>query len=366
MRLAFAIVSFFPWGGLQRDCQRLARAAMHAGHEVTVLTARIRGELPSGLDVRVLPVRAFTNHGRNRRFALALAGEAGAFDRVIGFDKMPGLDVLYCADLCFADRKQGFWSKFNPRDRAMLALEAACFGQGSRTRVLALAERQVAGYRRTWGTPAERIMLLPPPIEAARRHPEFRHDGTRERMRANLGLGAGTLVWLAVGGWPRTKGFDRIVAALPAVPQASLLVCGVDARSRAGADLIRQARRCGVADRVRLLGSREDVPQLMAAADLLVHPARTETTGTVILEAVINGLPAVVTEECGFSFHVRNADGGIVIPAPFTSRKLIHALQRATELSRREAWSRNAAAYGANPELYSGIDKALAVIVDAA
>jgi len=364
MRLAFAIVSFFPWGGLQRDCLRLARAAADAGHEVTIFTARTRGELPSGVDIRVLPVRAFTNHGRNRRFAHALAGEAGAFDRVIGFDKMPGLDVLYCADLCFADRKHGFWSKLNPRDRAMLALEAACFGQGSRTRVLALAERQIAGYRRAWGTPAERIMLLPPPIEAARRHPEFRRDGTRQRMRANLGLGAGTLVWLAVGGWPHTKGFDRIVAALPAVAQALLLVCGVDARSRAGADLIRQARRCGVADRVRLLGSREDVPQLMAAADLLVHPARTETTGTVILEAVINGLPAVVTEECGFSSHVRNADGGIVIPAPFTSRKLIDALQRATELSRREAWSRNAAAHGANPELYSGIDKALAVIVE--
>ena len=365
MRLAFAIVSFFPWGGLQRDCLRLARAAADARHEVTIFAARTRGELPSGLDIRVLPVRAFTNHGRNRQFAHALAGEAGAFDRVIGFDKMPGLDVLYCADLCFADRKHGFWSKLNPRDRAMLALEAACFGQGSRTRVLVLAERQVAGYRRAWGTSAERIMLLPPPIEAARRHPEFRHDGTRQRMRAKLGQGAGTLVWLAVGGWPHTKGFDRIVAALPAVAQALLLICGVDAQSRAGADLIREARRSGVADRVQLLGSREDVSQLMAAADLLVHPARTETTGTVILEAIINGLPGVVTEECGFSSHVRNADGGIVIPEPFTSRKLIDALQHATEPSRREAWSRNAAAYGADPQLYSGIDKALAVIVDA-
>jgi UDP-glucose:(heptosyl)LPS alpha-1,3-glucosyltransferase len=365
MRLAFAIVSFFPWGGLQRDCLRLARAATDAGHEVTIFTARTRGELPSGLDIRVLPVRAVTNHGRNRRFGRDLRATVGNFDGVIGFDKMPGLDVLYCADMCFADRKQGFWSKLNPRHRAMVALEAACFGQGSRTRVLALAERQIAGYRRAWGTPAQRIMLLPPPIDLTRRHPEFRHDGTRESVRANLGLG-GTLVWLAVGGWPRTKGFDRIVAAFPAAEQALLLICGVDAQSRAGADLLRQARSLGVTDRIRLLGSREDVPQLMAAADLFVHPARTETTGTVILEAIINGLPAVVTEECGFSYHVRDAEAGIVIPEPFTSRKLIDALQRATEPSRREAWSRNAAAYGANPELYSGIDKGLAVIIEAA
>src|SRR5438105_11854020 len=94
MRLAFAIVSLFPWGGLQRDCLRLARAANRAGHEVTILTVRTSGELPTDLDIRILPVRSFTNHGRNRRFSEALQeAVAGHFDRVIGFDKMPGLDV---------------------------------------------------------------------------------------------------------------------------------------------------------------------------------------------------------------------------------------------------------------------------------
>jgi UDP-glucose:(heptosyl)LPS alpha-1,3-glucosyltransferase len=362
MRLAFAIVSLFPWGGLQRDCLRLTRAAIAAGHDVTIFTARTQGELPRDLPIKLLPLSALTNHGRNRRFGAALRAAARDCDRVVGFDKLPGLDVLYCADLCFADRKQGFWANLNPRVRAMLALEEACFGPASRTRILALAERQIAGYRRAWRTPAERIVLLPPPIEAARRHPEFRHDGTRERMRAELELTAENLAWLSIGGWPWTKGFDRIIAALPAVPAARLFVCGVEPRSRTGTVLLRQARRVGVAGRVRLLGSREDVPQLMAAADLLGHPARTETTGTVILEAIINGLPAVVTEECGFSSHVQHAEAGIVILEPFTQRKLLDALQRATEPSRRAAWSVNGEAYGADPDLYAGIDRALAAI----
>ena len=46
---------------------------------------------------------------------------------------------------------------------------------------------------------------------------------------------------------------------------------------------------------MRFLGFREDIPELMAAADVLVHPSRLDVTGQVILEAIVNGLPAVVT-----------------------------------------------------------------------
>jgi UDP-glucose:(heptosyl)LPS alpha-1,3-glucosyltransferase len=365
MRLALPIVSLFPWGGLQRDCMRLARAAKQAGHAVTIFAARTSGQLPSDLDVRVLPVRSFTNHGRNRQFSVALRdATAGHFDRVVGFDKMPGLDVLYCGDLCFADSKQGAWTRLDPRVRGMLAMEKACFGPDSRTRVLALAEPQIAAYRRAWRTPAERFILLPPPIDIGRRHPEYRRDGTRERLRTEFKLAEETLALLSIGGWPYRKGFDRAIAALPAVPQASLLVCGVAAESREATALLDQAHRLRVADRVRLVGCREDVPELLAAADVLVHPARAETTGTVILEAIINGLPVVTTQACGFASHVREADAGIVVSEPFTSSELIDALGRASEPSRRQIWSANAAVYGTNPRLYQGVDGALAAILE--
>jgi UDP-glucose:(heptosyl)LPS alpha-1,3-glucosyltransferase len=365
MRLAFAIVSLFPWGGLQRDCLRLARAAKQAGHDVTILAARTDGELPHDLDLKVLPVRSFTNDGRNRRFSWALRRAVhGRFDRVVGFDKMPGLDVLYCGDVCFADRKRGFCGKLNPRVRGMLALEKACFAPASRTRVLALTETQVAAYRRAWGTPAERLDVLPPPIDVGRRHPEFRNDGTRERVRAELGLPGAAVALLSIGTSPRTKGFDRTVAVLPKISNATLLVCGVAPENRQGTALLDQARGLGVAERVRLLGPRADVPELMAAADIFVHPARTETAGIVIIEALINGLPVVTTEVCGFSSHVRRAEGGMVIPGPFTLLKLIDALRNATDFSRRQTWSANAAFYGADPQLYSGLDRALEVILE--
>jgi UDP-glucose:(heptosyl)LPS alpha-1,3-glucosyltransferase len=365
MRLAFAIVSFFPWGGLQRDCLRLARGAKAVGHEVTILASRTDGELPPDIEVKVLPVRALTNHGRNRRFARVLAGEvAQNFDRVVGFNKMPGLDVLYCGDVCFADRKRGLWSKLNPRVGGMLALEAACFGPQSQTRVLALTEAQIAAYRRAWGTPAERFVLLPAPIDAARRRPELRTDGTRERVRAELGLAGTTAALLSIGTAARTKGFDRVIAALPELPNATAVICGLPPKSRDAKALLDQARGAGVAGRVRLLGPRPDVPELMAAADVYVHPARTETGGIAILEALVNGVPVITTEVCGFSTHVKSADAGMVIPEPFAVSVLAYALRCATEPSRKEAWSANAARYGKNPELYSGIDRALQAILE--
>jgi len=363
MRLAFAIVSLFPWGGLQRDCLRLARAARAAGHQVTIFAAQVRGDIAGDVPVELLPVRAITNHGRNRRFADALArATAGRFDRVVGFDKLPGLDVLYCGDLCFADRKFGFWSRLNPRVRAMIELEGSCFSAASRTLVLALADAQADAYRRAWHTPAERLRVLPPPIEPGRRHPEFRSDGTRERVRRELGLAAEDFVWLCVGAWAQRKGFDRAVAALAASPRGKLLVCGIAPAAREGAQLLAQARRLGVAARVQLLGPRDDVARLMAAADLLLHPARAETTGTVILEAVINGLPVIATEVCGFAQHVSKADAGIVLREPFQQSALNRAIETATDSSLRARWSAHAAAYGADPELYAGIERALQAI----
>lgn len=98
MRVALGIVSYFSTGGLQRDCVRIARRLVDLGHEVTIFTSRTDGTQPLDQEMVVLPCRAVTNHGRNATFArhFRRAAENG-FDRIVGSDKLPGLDVLYCA-----------------------------------------------------------------------------------------------------------------------------------------------------------------------------------------------------------------------------------------------------------------------------
>jgi UDP-glucose:(heptosyl)LPS alpha-1,3-glucosyltransferase len=103
----------------------------------------------------------------------------------------------------------------------------------------------------------------------------------------------------------------------------------------------------------------------MATADLLLHPARYDTTGTVILEALVNGLPVVTTDACGYAAHVTAAAAGLVIPEPFRQRALISALAEAQSSERRVTWSRNGVAYGERMDLYSGLDRAADIIAAA-
>src|SRR5262245_4361434 len=163
MNLAFAIVSLFPNGGLQRDCMAIARQLGAQGHQVTIFTSRLAGDIGGDLNVEVLPVMAWTNHGRNAAFSKALAKRcAGQFDRIIGFDKLEHLDMLYCADPPVASRYASGLSRFLPRGRKLTSLEQACFGPESKTSLLLLAQPQVDAYRAAWCTQVERITLLPP------------------------------------------------------------------------------------------------------------------------------------------------------------------------------------------------------------
>jgi UDP-glucose:(heptosyl)LPS alpha-1,3-glucosyltransferase len=365
-RIAFGIVSLFPGGGLQRNCLAIAGVLCRRGHEVVIFTSRVAGPLPGDIPIELLPNRAWTNHGRNLRFASDLARATGnRFDLVVGFDKLSGLDLVYCADASVAARTG--WRRLTPRHRALRALEAACFAQAANTRIIALSPAQIEDYRRAWQTQPDRIALLPPNIERGRRHPQRRCDGTRERRRAVLGLEAGDWCWLAIGRQPRHKGFDRAIAALAEFPTARLLLIGLARSDPGAAPLLRLARQLGVEDRLALLGfiADEAILDTMAAADLLIHPARADTTGTVILEAIVNGLPVVTTAICGYAGHVRAANAGAVVPEPFAQPSLLAALREASDTGRASDWSANAIRYGERPELYSGLEVAADLILRA-
>lgn len=367
MRMAFAIVKLFPGGGLQRDCLALARGLQARGHAVEILTAeRAAGDFADGLTVRELPVAARTNHGRQAAFAARVAAAAADFDAVIGFNKLPGLDALYCADPSIAARmRKAPVLALLPRYRAFRALEAEAFAPGRATRLLLLGAAQAESYKAAWNTEADRITVLPPTISAARRQPALRGDGTRDGLRATLGLGGAT-AWLAVAVQPATKGLDRTVRALARHPDARLLVAGLAATDKAAGGTLQLARKLGVADRVIWLGHREDVPAVMAAADVLVHPARLDTTGTVILEAVVNGLPVIASGVCGYAGHVAAAGAGLVVPEPFDASAFEAALAQAADPARRAAWSAAGETYGARPELYAGREKAMDLIIETA
>ena len=59
------------------------------------------------------------------------------------------------------------------------------------------------------------------------------------------------------------------------------------------------------------------MPAFLLAADLLLHPAYHENTGTILLEALVSGLPILTTDVCGYAHYVQEAKAGCVLTSPF-------------------------------------------------
>jgi UDP-glucose:(heptosyl)LPS alpha-1,3-glucosyltransferase len=366
MHFAFAIVSLFPGGGLQRDCVDIARRIRHLGHEVTIFTSRkLGGSFAEDLPIRILNSGKWTNHGRQRAFSSEINRlPPGQFDLLVGFDKLGGLDVLYCSDRSMRSRatKNPVLRLF-PRYREYIALEKESFAPTQRTKILLLSESQLNEYWSAWRTEPKRLLMLPPTLVSARRRPECRVNGTREELRTQLDLMPNDWVWIATCVQPFTKGMDRSVRALRNFPNARLLIVGLEEQTARSVRIKRIADRLGVSSRIKWLGHREDVAELMAAADLFVHPARYDTTGTVILEAIVNGLPVITTSSCGYAKHVNIANAGIVVQEPFRLKTFVDALENAQDPVCFAQWSKSGQEYGMQRALYEGRGRAADLIV---
>ena len=173
MNIAFALYKFFPYGGLQRDMLRIAEACVARGATVTVYCAEWQGERVDGVRAVILPVRGLSNHARNRNFseALQVQLQKDRPDLVVGFNKMPGLDVYYAADTCFKAKvmqERLPLLRFLPRYQQYLRDEAAVFGDSSQTKVLAIAARSVDEYEKYYPGCATRCTVLPPGINPDR------------------------------------------------------------------------------------------------------------------------------------------------------------------------------------------------------
>ena len=78
----------------------------------------------------------------------------------------------------------------------------------------------------------------------------------------------------------------------------------------------------------RFPGGIDELEELYTAADLMIHPARNEATGTVLIEALCCGLPVLTTDLCGYSEYITAAAGGVVLPEPFRQEHWLLALKK--------------------------------------
>lgn len=370
MIIAFCLFKYFPFGGLQRDFLRIATTVAERGAKVRIYVLSWQGERPDNFDIVTVPATSSTNHGKNKEYYQWVQQHLAQHpvDRIMGFNKMPGLDVYYAADVCYAEKvakEKGFFYKLTPRYRHFAAFEEAVFRKGAKTELLMLTDRQISDFKKHYGTEDARFHILPPGIYPDRKY-SAHPPGCREQFRRENSIAAGELLILQVGSDFSRKGVDRSIRAFAALPatvksNARLVVVGQDKPGKYEA----LAEKLGVKGQVWFYAGRNDVSQLMMAADVLIHPAYQEAAGIVLLEAIAAGLPVLTTEVCGYAHYIQKAQCGEVIAEPFQQAALDAALLKAaTEDAQRTQWAENARHYADTKDIYSLPEKVADIIMN--
>jgi len=157
MNLGFALFNYFPYGGLERDMLTFARVCQGRGHDITIYTGEWQGDKPEDIRLIQFELHAYSNHARANEFAVRLQqARDPKHHAMVGFNKMPGLDVYYAADVCYAEKafeERNIFYRMTPRCRTYLALEKSVFGCDSKTEIMMISKAQIDVYRRYYQTP---------------------------------------------------------------------------------------------------------------------------------------------------------------------------------------------------------------------
>ena len=186
------------------------------------------------------------------------------------------------------------------------------------------------------GITPERVVAISAGVDSARFHPGV----SGKAVRDELGLGAAPVVGL-VANVRGSKGhnvfLDAARAVLAVAPETRFLIVG----DGVGFDDVKgRVRHLGLEARVRLTGFRRDIPEVMAALDVLALPSiRSEAIPQVIPQALAVGTPVVASTVGGSPELIRDGENGRLVPPadPAALADAILALLREPERARAMA-----------------------------
>lgn len=360
MKIALARRGYSATGGAEVYLRRFAAGAVAAGHEcILYATAEWPDECWPGKIERLPQApgpRAFAQRLREVRPS-GLGDVFFSLERVYACDVYRAGDGLHVAWLARRALFEPAWRRWfrgwNRKHAEVLELERALFFERGAKHVIAnsrMVKQEIEQHFPHFPADAIHVVYNGAP------QPELPPDD-RARMRHELGLAPGDYVVLFAGsGWER-KGLRFAIEAINAAAcgEARLLVAG-DGRPES---MPRSTRTL-------FLGPRDDVPRLLAAADVFILPTIYDPFSNACLEALIAGLPVITTRANGFAELLEPGVDGEVLDAPNDLAALTEAIDRWAPVARRENARARLRAKGAEFSVERNVRETLAVLEQAA
>ncbi|MCB0162690.1 MAG: glycosyltransferase [Anaerolineae bacterium] len=160
------------------------------------------------------------------------------------------------------------------------------------------------------GLMPERVRVMPNGIDIDRFNTVNRSQ-TRSRIRQELGISEETFLLGIICRLEPVKALPILLEAIKSLSVQLLIIGDGSLRSTLEDKIITE----GLESQVRLLGTREDVPQILAALDLFVLPSYSETFGIAVAEALAMSVPVVATNVGGIPEITHGQDYADLVPS---------------------------------------------------
>lgn len=344
------------------DFMKVLRECQIRGHKVSVYTTEWQGEIVENISLHLILTPNRSDHRRMKYFAGYLRKTLleQKYDVIVGFNKLPKMDFYYCNDGCYSESlsKKGFltylfrwWSL---RFRIYLNLERELFSRSSSTRIFYLADKQKSDFIKHYETQSERFIQIPPSVKRNSLIEEQRL-AIRHQVRQELKIKKKDLCLLVVAVNFYLKGLDRVLKAVKELdrPEIKILAIGRDKHHH----YRNYITYLGLQEKARFLGLKEDVWRYMIASDILVHPVRYDTSAKTVIEAMVAGLPMIITENVGYLDHLRNSNAGIILGTPYKQADLEQAIMRLADQEKRDQFRKHSLEYSHKSDWYETPNK---------
>ena len=329
MKLLHVVASYLPairYGGTIVSVHGLCRALAARGHDVHVYTTSVDGDANSpvphevAVDMEGVNVWYFSSP-RFRRLYWAPAMKRRLRQHVADFDVVHTHAIylwpLWTAARCARD--SGVPYVVSPRgmlEKALIeeksaVLKAGLIGFIERRTLEAAAAIHVTSTRE-WQEAAAFGFRLPPVHEIP--NGVSLDSDARGTSASIAALAGGPPFVLFLGRISWKKGLDRLLRAVALVDRTRLVIAGND-EEQFQPVLETLARQLGLGDRVIFTGQvgNADKATLLRHAQCLVLPSYSENFGNVVVEAMAEACPVIVTPEVGLAPAVQSSGAGIVV-----------------------------------------------------
>ncbi len=305
-------------GGAEEQVIHIAQTLSARGWTTTIVSMLPPSPMPPGFEKTGIPLlnlgmrRGIPNLFSIRRFARIIRD----FRPDIVHSHMVHASLLARAARPIAPYPVGIGTMHNltmagvKRDRSAIFEVAHRLTDGLTDCTTAICQTAANYYVRRKAVPASKMKVVYNGIDISRFQPDA---AVRERLRRELNP-ENRFTWLAVGRLELAKAYPTLLGALARRKddQSILLICGQGSLERSLIDLSVQL---GVSHRVKFLGLRNDIPDVMNAADAFALSSDLEGLPLVLLQASAVGLPIVATDVGGNAEAVVDGTTGYIVPS---------------------------------------------------